>query len=158
MARKEEKGGISSGHGDTHSTPRDGSQPRDYQAPHPSPRVCLFRQSPHPLSRSRSPLQNSASQNSAGNSSGERVIERHLKVVYKMDGKEKAVEILKRRILVPEHRTVEPASVKSACHREKPASIFFSFPRVTFKGAADKSQKIELKLILPMGSASVPPK
>lgn len=126
MARKGGKGGVLSGHGDTHSTPRDGSQPRDYQAP-PQPRVCLFRQSPHPLSRSRSPLENSAFQNSAGNSSGERVIEKHLKVVYKMGCKEKVVEILKRRILVTENRTVEPASVKLACHREKPASIFFFF-------------------------------
>ena len=55
------------------------------------------------------------------------VIEKHLKVVYKMDCKEKVVEILKRRILVTEYRTVEPTSVKVVCHREKPACIFFPF-------------------------------
>lgn len=30
--------------------------------------------------------------------------------------------------------------------------------RPSFKGAADKLQKIELKLIQPMGFASIPPK
>lgn len=72
---------------------------------------------------------------------------------------EQLVEILKR-ILVTENN-----SGANICKVSMPEGIegknllgFFFFSISSFRGAADKLQKIELKLIQPIGSASVPPK
>jgi hypothetical protein len=67
------------------------------------------------------------------------------------------VEILKRGILVTENRTVALTSIKLVCQRglKGDTCLHFFFPRPTFRGAADKLQKIELKLIQPMGSVSL---
>lgn len=97
-------------------------------------------------------LLHSVFQNPAESSGIDCLIKKCLRTVFKMDCKKNVVEIWKRK------KQNSGANIHKGSVPEGETCLGFLFPRVTFRGAADKLQKIELKLIQPMGSASAPRK